>query len=46
VVYAARFVPSPKHKLNIDVGVLHASDGRQNVGNAKDRAAFGLSYAF
>ncbi|MGB9406951.1 MAG: hypothetical protein WCA89_05405 [Terracidiphilus sp.] len=47
VVYAARFVPSPKHKLNIDVGVLHASDGLQNpVLNAKDRFAFGLSYGF
>ncbi|HEY1208726.1 MAG TPA: hypothetical protein VGE85_05115 [Terracidiphilus sp.] len=47
VVYAARFIPSPKHKLNIDVGVLHASDGLQNpVLNTKDRAAFGLSYAF
>jgi hypothetical protein len=47
VVYAARFVPSPKHKLNIDVGVLHASDGTQNpVLNVKDRAAFGLSYGF
>ncbi|HME58006.1 MAG TPA: DUF3034 family protein [Terracidiphilus sp.] len=49
VVYAVRFVPSPKHKLNIDAGVLHATSGNDltdYLANAKDRAAFGLSYAF
>jgi hypothetical protein len=49
VVYAARFVPSPKHKLNIDVGVLHATSGHDAtdyLANAKDRVAFGLSYGF
>jgi Protein of unknown function (DUF3034) len=49
VVYALRFVPSPKVKLNIDAGVLHATSGHDPtdyLANAKDRAAFGLSYAF
>jgi hypothetical protein len=45
VVYAARFVPSPKHKLNIDVGVLHASTYNTGI-SVTDRAAFGLSYGF
>ena len=45
VVYAARFVPSPKHKLNIDVGVLHASTYKTGI-SVTDRAAFGFSYGF
>jgi hypothetical protein len=47
-VYAVRIVPSPKHKLNIDAGVLHAAG---NIGsgvnlNARARVAFGVSYGF
>jgi len=50
LVYAARFVPSPKHKhkLNIDFGVLQAA-GRIAPGvdlKARARTAFGISYGF
>jgi hypothetical protein len=46
-VFAARIVPLPERKLNIDVGVLHAGEGGNNpVLNLRYRAAFGLSYAF
>jgi hypothetical protein len=50
-VYAVRIVPSPKHKLNIDAGILHAggnvSGGGVNLNlNARARAAFGISYGF
>ena len=46
--YAVRFVPSPKHKLNIDFGILQAA-GRIAPGvdlKARARAAFGISYGF
>jgi hypothetical protein len=49
VVYAVRYVPSSKLKLNIDAGVLHATsghDGTDILANAKDRVAFGISYGF
>jgi hypothetical protein len=49
VVYAVRFVPSPKHKLNFDAGVLHATSGHDAtdyLANAKARVAFGVSYGF
>jgi hypothetical protein len=47
-VYAVRIVPSPKYKLNVDVGVLQAGG---NVGgglnlDARARVAFGISYGF
>jgi hypothetical protein len=47
-VYAVRILPCPKHKLNIDAGVLHAAG---NIGggvnlNARARVAFGVSYGF
>ena len=48
VDYAVRFVPSPKHKLNIDFGILQAA-GRIAPGvnlKARARAAFGISYGF
>jgi hypothetical protein len=48
LVYAARFVPSPKHKLNVDFGILQAA-GRIAPGvdlKARARAAFGISYGF
>jgi hypothetical protein len=46
-VFAARIVPFAKHKLNIDVGVLHAGEGGDDpVLNLRYRAAFGLSYGF
>jgi hypothetical protein len=46
-VFAARIVPSPKHKLNIDAGVLHAGEGGNNPAlNLRYRAAFGISYGF
>jgi hypothetical protein len=48
VDYAVRIVPSPKHKLNIDFGVLQAA-GRIAPGvdlKARARAAFGISYGF
>jgi hypothetical protein len=45
--YAVRFVPSPKHKVNFDAGILHAGG---NIGglklNARARVAFGVSYGF
>ena len=48
--YALRVVPSPKHKLNIDLGVLQAA-GRINANptvdlKARARLAFGISYGF
>jgi len=46
-VFAARFIPSSKHKFNIDAGVLHAGEGGNNpVLNLRYRAAFGISYSF
>jgi hypothetical protein len=47
-VYAVRIVPSPKHKLNLDAGILHAGG---NIGSgvnldARARVAFGISYGF
>jgi hypothetical protein len=48
VDYAVRIVPSPKHKLNIDFGILQAA-GRIAPGvdlKARARAAFGISYGF
>jgi len=48
--YAVRFVPSPKHKLNIDFGILQAAGiiNSNPVINlkARARAAFGISYGF
>jgi hypothetical protein len=45
--YAVRVVPSPKHKLNVDFGILQAAG---NIGGAdlkaRVRAAFGISYGF
>jgi hypothetical protein len=46
VDYAVRIVPSPKHKLNLDFGVLQAA-GRIAPGvdlQARARFAFGISY--
>jgi hypothetical protein len=46
--YAVRIVPSPRHKLNIDFGILQAA-GRIAPGvdlKARARAAFGISYGF
>jgi|CZKF01.1.fsa_nt_gi hypothetical protein len=53
-VYAVRFVPSPKHKLNIDAGVLQAANKILALPttppglyvNARARVAFGISYGF
>jgi hypothetical protein len=46
-VYAVRFVPSPKHKLNLDAGVLHAGGNIGGVNlDARARVAFGISYGF
>ena len=48
VDYAARIVPLPKRKLNIDFGVLQAA-GRIAPGvdlKARARFAFGISYGF
>jgi len=46
-VYAVRIVPSPKHKLNIDGGVLHAGGNVGGVNlDARARVAFGISYGF
>lgn len=50
-VYAVRIVPSPKHKLNVDGGVLHAGSNVAGGGvplnlNARARVAFGVSYGF
>ena len=48
VDYAARIIPSPKHKLNIDFGLLQAA-GRIAPGvdlKARARFAFGISYGF
>jgi hypothetical protein len=55
IVYAVRVVPSPKHKLNIDAGILQAAGViATNPGppvaytnlKARARFAFGISYAF
>ena len=46
--YCVRVVPSPKHKLNVDFGILQAA-GRIGGGvdlKARARAAFGISYGF
>ena len=46
--YAVRFIPSPKHKLNVDFGILQAA-GKIAPGvdlKARARAAFGISYGF
>jgi hypothetical protein len=48
LVYAVRVVPSPKHKLNLDAGILQAA-GRIGPGvdlKARARFAFGVSYGF
>ncbi len=50
-VYAVRIAPSPKHKLNIDAGILHAGGNVSSPGvplnlNARARVAFGISYGF
>lgn len=48
IVYAVRVVPSPKHKLNLDAGILQAA-GRVAPGvdlKARARFAFGISYGF
>jgi hypothetical protein len=47
-VYAVRFVPSPKLKLNIDAGILQAA-GRIATGvdlKARARVAFAVSFGF
>jgi hypothetical protein len=46
--YAVRVVPSPKHKLNIDFGILQAAGNIAPGVNlkARARAAFGISYGF
>lgn len=46
--YAVRYVPSPKHKINVDAGILQAA-GRVAPGvdlKARARFAFGISYGF
>jgi len=46
--YAVRIVPTPKYKLNIDLGVLHATH-HEDTGlqaNVNDRFVAGASYAF
>jgi hypothetical protein len=53
-VYAVRFVPSPKLKLNIDAGVLQAANKILTLPttppglyvNTRARVAFGVSYGF
>jgi hypothetical protein len=50
-VYAVRIVPSPKHKLNVDAGVLHAGGNVSGSGaklnlDARARVDFGISYGF
>lgn len=48
LVYAVRVTPSPKHKLNLDAGLLQAA-GRVAPGidlQARARFAFGISYGF
>jgi len=45
--YAVRVVPSPKHKLNVDFGILQAAGNIGGVNlKARARAAFGISYGF
>jgi len=55
IVYAIRVVPSPKHKLNLDAGILQAAGViATNPGppisyvnlKARARFAFGISYGF
>jgi hypothetical protein len=55
LVYAIRVVPSPKHKLNLDAGILQAAGVvATNPGSpvsyvnlkARARFAFGISYGF
>ena len=58
IVYAVRIVPSPKHKLNIDFGILQAAGKIETIPaiesapvsyvdlKARARAAFGISYGF
>ena len=48
LVYAVRVVPSPKHKLNLDFGILQAAGRIAPTVNLKARArvAFGISYGF
>jgi len=46
--YAIRVVPLPKHRLNIDAGILQAA-GRIAPGvdlKARARFAFGITYGF
>jgi len=46
--YAIRVVPTPKHRLNIDAGILQAA-GRIATGTdlkARARFAFGITYGF
>lgn len=46
--YAVRYVPSPKHKINVDAGILQAA-GRIAPGvdlKARARFAFGVAYGF
>jgi hypothetical protein len=48
LVYALRVTPSPKHKLNVDFGILQAA-GRIAPGvnlQARARFGFGISYGF
>lgn len=51
-VYAVRIVPSPKYKLNLDAGVLHAGGQIGNANsipfnlNMKARIGLGISYGF
>ena len=46
--YAVRYVPSPKHKINVDAGILQAAGGVAPGVDLKARArfAFGVSYGF
>jgi len=48
VDYALRIVPSPKHKINIDFGILQAAGRIAPTVDLKARArvAFGISYGF
>jgi hypothetical protein len=48
VDYALRVLPSPKHKLNIDIGILQAAGRVAPAIDLKARArfAFGISYGF
>jgi len=48
IVYAVRVVPAPKHKLNLDAGILQAGGLISPGVNLKARArfAFAISYGF